>query len=222
MSTALETGTLELHQTAVVTEVRAEFPKYFEALDKPARALVGEQVPSLSGEGMVTLRDTNEVRDWQEHLKHLLTSEVRDRLGRRMEESSEVLQTVHASIELFQNNPDLVPGTKQFDRELADTFVRMAKPYELRVEGKLQGYTIPVQPLVAQVRSQLVASRAAATAAAAAPAGAGAPAKPNPAPAAAAPAPGPQSGIPAKAGSTGEHDDFSTLFGTIGLPTLRI
>ena len=42
-----------------------------------------------------------------------------------MEESADFLQTVHASIDLFKNNRDLIPGTKDFDRRLADQFATM-------------------------------------------------------------------------------------------------
>jgi hypothetical protein len=84
----------------------------------------------------------------------------------------------------------------------------MAKPYELRVDGKLHGYTIDVQPLIAQLRTQLQ-SEAKAAPAAAAPAK---PAKPK--------ADAPQAGIRSKAGSGAETEDFSTLFGTLGLPDL--
>jgi hypothetical protein len=89
----------------------------------------------------------------------------------------------------------------------------MAKPYEVRVEGKLQGYSIPVQPIIDQMRTLIKARTAA-------------PAAPAPPPAA-APVPRatlepPQAGIPAKAGSSSEKEDFSTLFGTIGLPNLQI
>lgn len=66
---------------------------------------------------------------------------------------------IHGSIELFQNNPDLVPGTRQFDAQLAADFVRVAKPYEVRTDGKLQGYSIPVQGLVDQLRRQVTAAR---------------------------------------------------------------
>src|SRR5688572_24089453 len=94
-----------------------------------------------------------------------------------MDENADFLTTVHASIELFQNNADLVPGTKEFDVDLANRFAAMATPYELRVEGKLQGYSIPVQPLIDQLRDQITKEREAAKAAApAAQAGADAPA----------------------------------------------
>lgn len=132
-----------------------------------------------------------------------------------MDDNQQFLDTVHASIKLFQDNLDLIPTSKSFDKDLAERFVKLAEPYELRVEGKLQGYAIPVQPLVDQLRTQLAAERAAAAppAAAAAPA-AGAPA--------ATPTDPPQAGIPSKAGSSAEVEEYSTLFGTIGLPNLRI
>ena len=184
--------------------------------------LVGTQVPALSGaEGqMETLRDASDAREWQDAVKALLTEEVRERATKSAEENKGILDTVHASIELFTKNKDMVPGTRQFDRQLADRFSSMVKPYELRVDGKLHGYTIPVQPLIDQLRAQLGIERAAAPATAATPAAAatGRPAG-TPAPAGDAP----QAGIGSKAGSSSEDaDDFSTLFGTLGLPNLRI
>lgn len=181
--------------------------------------LVGTQVPSLQGEDgqMETLRDAADAREYQDAVKSLLTEEVRERATRSLEENKGILDTVHASIELFTANKDLVPGTRQFDRQLADRFGAMAKPYELRVEGKLHGYTIPVQPLIDSLRAQLVAERAAAPSAPAAPAAA-ATGRPR-----GTPADPPQAGIGSKAGSASDDaEDFSTLFGTLGLPNLRI
>jgi hypothetical protein len=174
-------------------------------------------VPALQGEGMETLKSTEDAREWQEAVKSILVSEVRDRAGRQMEESADFLATVHQSIELFQNNSDLVPETKEFDVELANRFATMAQPYELRVEGKLQGYSIPVQPLINSLRTALAAERAAKPPAAAATSPAAAagntPPKPDDAP---------QAGIPSKAGNGTNVEDFTTLFGTIGLPNLQI
>lgn len=184
--------------------------------------LVGQQVPALNGKDgdMETLRDATDAREWQDAVKQLLTEEVRERATKAMEENDGILNTVHASIELFAKNADLVPGTRQFDKALADRFASMAKPYELRVEGKLHGYTIPVQPLIESLRAQLVAERAAARPAAASAAAAAGGAPAGRSGAAAEP---PQAGIPSKAGSAGgEGEDFSTLFGTLGLPNLRI
>jgi len=210
MSTAFEERTRQAYQQTALEEVRTEHTQYFEALDKHPRMLVGQQVPAIGKEGNEVLRDAADAREWQEAVKSLLVAEVRDKAEKAMEESSDFLNTIHASIDLFQNNPDLVPGTKDFDVDLANRFATMATPYELRVDGKLQGYSIPVQPLIEQIRNQIVKEREAKPAEPAAPAAPKAPAEP------------PQAGIPSKAGAGSDAEDFSTLFGTIGLPNLQI
>ena len=232
MTTAIETKHTEAFQSAALEEVQEEHAAYFDALSQHPRLLVGQQVPALDREGMETLNSTEDAREWQDALKTILVEEVQDRAQRAMEENDGFLTTIHSSIDLFANNTDLIPGTKEFDVDLANRFASLAEPYELRVEDKLQGYSIPVQPIIDQLRTQLVAERAKAAAAppvAAAPEGA-APAAPAagvtspPAPTPAAPAPGdaPQAGIQSKAGQSDAKEDFSTLFGTIGLPNLQI
>ena len=170
-------------------------------------------MPAIGKEGMETLRNSEDAKEWQEAVKSLLVGDIRERATAKMEESADFLQTVHASIDLFKNNPDLIPGTKNFDRKLADQFAGMMEPYEVRVDGKLQGYSIPVQPIIEKLRAQLKTAAAPPPAAAAPPAAAPA-TPPSPEP--------PQAGIPSKAGSSSEKEDFSTLFGTIGLPNLQI
>lgn len=232
IATALETGSIEAFRVEELAAVEAEFPKYFEALRAHPRALIGQQVPSVVGEGTEVLRDSQDAKDWQDAVRQVLSEEVRDRVQRRSEEATPTSSTLHASVELFQRNADLVPGTKEFDRELATQFTKLAKGFEVRNEGgKLQGYSVPVQPLIDQLRAQLLSSRAAAPAPTP-PAPTAAPVAPQVQPGAqvqsapatpTAPAEAPQAGIPAKAGSSSEGaDDFSTLFGTIGLPNLRI
>lgn len=197
--------------------MQEEFGTYFDALRQHPRMLVGTEVPALKGDGMEVLRDAADAREWQDAVKSILTDEVRERATVKQEENKGILDTVHQSIELFTKNPDMVPGTRQFDRVLADRFAAMVKPYELRVEGKLHGYTIPVQPLIEQLRASVQAERAKAPAAA--PAAATAPGR---APRARS-EDAPQRGIGTKAGSSSEEpDDYSTLFGTLGLPNLKI
>jgi hypothetical protein len=225
ISTKFEERTAEAYQTQALTEVREKHTKYFETLEQHPRLLVGKKVPSPDGKGEETLRSTEDAREWQDAIKSLLVQEVRDTAGRLLEENTSFLNTVHASIELFQNNADLVPGTKEFDVELANRFATMATPYELRVEGKLQGYNIPVQPIINQLRTQLASERAAKAAAPTAPTGqqpAAAAAASTPAAAAAPVVDPPQAGVEGKAGSSDNAEDFSTLFGTLGLHNLRI
>lgn len=210
-----------------MAEVQKDHPKYFEMLQKHPYMLAGQQVPRLDGaEGMETLRDSEHAKQWQDAVKHLLVEEIRDRTTRAVEGEREYLDTIHSSIKLFQDNNDLVPGTKDFNLDLANRFTALAKPYEVRVDGKLTGYAIPVQPLIDSVRAQIVSEKGAGAAAgapaASTPAPAGAPAAPAAgASAAASPAAdAPQAGIVSKAGSGDAAEDFSTLFATIN-PELR-
>ena len=161
---------------------------------------------------METLRSEEDAKSWQEATKGLLVQEVKARADKLGETQKDYLGTLHQSVQLFQNNPDLVPGTKEFNVDLANRFTALAKPYEVRVEGKLHGYAVPVQPLVDHLRAQVppAASKAA-----------GAPAAAATKPAEAVEPP--QAGIVSKAGRSGDQpEDFSTLFGTIGLPDFKI
>jgi hypothetical protein len=163
-------------------------------------------VPRLEGEGTEILKSTEDAREWQEAVRSILVQEVRERAETKVDESAGFLETIHASIDLFKNNPDLIPGTRGFNKNLADRFADLAEPYEVRVDGKLQGYSIPVQPIINNLRKQMKPT-------------------PPPAPPAAPPkrkADPPQAGLQSKASSSSEPEDFSTLFGTIGLPNLRI
>lgn len=214
LSTKLEENTQQAYLTEALGEIRTEHSKYFDALEQHPRLLVGQEVPRIGQEGTEVLKDAADAREWQDAVKTILQQEVRSRASVKLDENKDFLTTLHASIDLFKNNPDLIPNTKEFDVELANTFAKFAEPYELRVDGKLQGYSVPVQPLIDRIREQVSQARSAAAPAATPPA-AGA--------AAAAPADPPQAGVPSKAGASGEpSDDFTTLFGTLGMPNLRI
>lgn len=208
----------QVYQDSALEEVRAEHANYFTAIQQHPRSLVGTEVPSINGEGMEVLQDADDAKDWQDAVKHILVDTVRERVTRNMEEQADFIDTIHASIDLFRNNKDLIPGTKEFDVDLANRFAQIAAPYELKVNDKLQGYTIPVQPIIDQLRSQMVAERAAGAASTPAPAASTPPVAAKPAPVAEPP----QAAIESKAGSGTETEDFSTLFGTIGLPNLQI
>mgnify|MGYP003591763709 CR=1 FL=1 len=186
--------------------------------------MIGMEVPSLTGEGTEILRDSNDAREWQDATRELLKQEVQARAVTMLEQDGTELRMLHSSVELFQNNADLVPGTTTFDKELADRFVRMAKPYEHRVDGKLRGYNIPVQPMVDAVRASLATERSAAPAAPATPAApAAAAAAASPVATAAAVADPPEAGLTASAGQSGAPaEDYTTLFGTLGDLQLRL
>lgn len=215
MSTKFEENVKKAYQQRAYDTARNDYGRYFEALEKHPRLLVGTEVPAIGKEGMEVLRSSEDAREWQEAVKSLLVQEINSTAETQMQEATVFLETIHASIDLFKNNPDLIPGAKGFDRSLADQFAAMAKPYELRDEEtkKLLGYSIPVQPIIDNLRAQRKAQT---------PATPPKPAAPAAAPSAPPSSGPPQAGIPSKAGSSSEREDFSTLFGTIGLPNLQI
>ena len=115
-----------------------------------------------------------------------------------------------------------MPNTAKFDKELADSVVKFAKPYEVRADGKLMGYSIPLQALVEQERQALKDRRASQPAA---PASTGAPAAQQQPAQGDAPKPSeaPQAGIQSRAGQSGEGaDDLDALWGTLGLSGIRL
>ena len=220
----LETRLTTELTTAAVADVRTEFAAYIEAVEAAPRYLVGKTVPKADGsEGEETLRDAQDARDWQEEIKKQLGREVTRRIELGRQESSGLMEVVNNSIGLFQANPDIVPNSKQFDKELADEFAALIKPFEVRNDKEqLVGWKVDVKPMLATLRQQVMARRAAAPAAPAAPAtptpqqqraaeqarnGAGQFHNPD----------APQAGITSSAGQNADDsDNLDTLFGTLG------
>ena len=226
---------LEGHETRLTTEltasavadVRTEFAAYIEAVEAAPRYLVGKTVPKADGsEGEETLRDAQDARDWQEEIKKQLGREVTRRIELGRQESSGLMEVVNNSISLFQSNPDLVPNSKQFDKELATEFAALIKPFEVRNDkDKLIGWKVDVKPMLATLRQQVMARRSAAPAAPAAPAPQGTPTAQQQR-AAGQPRTeqgkwtnpdAPQAGITSSAGQNADDsDNLDTLFGTLG------
>lgn len=192
-------------------------PRYFEALKQHPRMLVGQEVPSLKGEGMERLKDTQDAREWQEATAALLTSEINSIAQGKADNVRPMLSVIQDSVQMFQNNPDLLPGSVDYDEDLAAVFTEIAQAYELRINGKLYGYQVPVQPLINSIRDALAQERGAAGVTPPA-----APAAPQPRNAAGQ-FDSPQAGIASKAGMTGgEGEDFSAFWGAVGMPNMTI
>ena len=212
-----------------VNNVKTEFAQYIDAVEAAPRYLVGKTVPKADGsDGEERLNDAQDARDWQEEIKKQLAREVQSRVRAGQEANKTQMELLHNSIELFRGNPDLVPRTKQFDKELADQFSEMILPYAVRTaDGKIAGWNIDVRPMLVTLRQRLTAERAKAPAApakAAEPTAqqqraaqqqrteqgkfSGHPAD-NPG--------GPQAGIQSQAGTSGDDEGgLDTLFGTLG------
>jgi len=194
-------------------------PNYLAAINMHPRMLIGQKVPSLrEGGGEDVIRDSADAKDWQDAAKTLLKQEVAGRVKTKIDNARPMLSVIQESILLFQNNSDLVPGTAEFDPELAKAFTDIASDYELRINGDLYGYEVNVQPLINKLRTQLATSRGAA--------GAQQQGQPTPRQQQVAQQPrtdggqfdAPQAGIPPKAGSGGgsSEDDFTTFWQSVG------
>ena len=136
----MEQAQQKVYEGTALSEVKTEFSNYFDALNSTPRALVGTEVPSLRGDGaMETLRDSADAKDWQESVKQILFEEVKSRAKLKADEARPMAETLTASINLFQNNPDLIPNTRQFDRELVDRVFRMARSTSSRSNCRVLG-----------------------------------------------------------------------------------
>lgn len=218
IATGIEERHREELEREAFAEVKKEYSGYFDLLNKHPREAVGDEVPSLTDPNrMETLRDSSDAKDYQEAVKARLTRMVAERARAASDEVRPVMNALHDSVALFQTNPELVPNSKQFDSEIAKQFVAMVKPYELKIEDKIVGYNMNVQPIFEQVKAQVLAARAAA--------------KPTPRQEQAAQqernqkgefAP-PQASLVGSAGSAGgeKTEDYSTLLGAFNLGDLK-
>jgi hypothetical protein len=198
-------------------------PKYFEALDKHPYRLVGQKVPGLApGAPDITLRDSQEAKDWQEATAQLLKEEADSIVKSRQQEIAPLMGVIQDSVMLFSNNPDLIPNTKQFNPELAKRVMTIAESYQYKINGKLIGFQTNLQPIINSIRADLASSQAL---------GQDAQARQEQQRQQAlnqqrtttgqftTDQPGPQAGIPSKAGMSGEEeDDYSTYMAAMGLP----
>lgn len=144
-------------------EFRAEIdPEYFEVLKLHPFELVGQEVPSIRpNEKTFKPRDTEEAKNYLEATQKLIDRGIAAKVQQKTDEARPVVSMLQESALMFSNNPELIPGTAQYDPELAKLFTDSAKPYERRVGGKLYGYAVPVQPLINSLRQVLANQRGA-------------------------------------------------------------
>jgi len=199
-------------------------PKYFEAIQQHPYRLVGQKVPGLTpGAPDITIRDSQEAKDWQEATSQLLKEEADSIVKERQREIAPLMGVIQDSVQLFQNNPDLIPNTKQFNPELAKRVMGIAEAYQYKINGKLIGFQTNLQPIINSIRADLASSQAQ---------GQGAQARQEQQRQQAQgqtrnqtgqfttdQATGPQAGIPSKSGMSGEEeDDYSVFLNAMGVP----
>ncbi|QJD52956.1 hypothetical protein SEA_PHEDRO_49 [Microbacterium phage Phedro] len=150
-------------------ELQTEIDEVFiNGLKLRPMQMVGLELPSLrQGAGKdekVKILDSQMARDWQETVTGLLEDEIADKVQQKTEEVRSMTSVIQESILLGQNNPDLIPGTVGFDKELAERFTKIAKAYEVKTQKGVIGYAVNVQPLINELRSSLAAERGATSA----------------------------------------------------------
>ncbi|QGH78689.1 hypothetical protein SEA_YELLOWPANDA_50 [Microbacterium phage YellowPanda] len=147
-------------------------PEFLEVLQEVPVRLVGSEVPSLARNAdpgaKIRLNDSAQAAQYQRDLSALLEREITSRAKQKADDTRPMATVIQESFLLFENNPDLIPGTKGFDRELATRFAEITNDYAVRVNGKVIGYQdINVQPLINSLRADIAKQRGASGATAA-------------------------------------------------------
>lgn len=191
-------------------------PTILQMVNEYPRRMIGETVPSLKGEGTEVLKDSRDAEDWQNGVKHVIENQVNSQAATLQEESRPLLSTLQDSITMLRSNKDMVPGTKEYNPELAKQVLKMASSYLYKVDGKAIGFRVDIQPLIDSVREQLK-SQAPATATARQEQAAGQTR------AADGTFEAPQAGIPSRTGMSGtESEDYTAFWSAVGQPGMQI
>lgn len=203
-----------------LNDVREEVdPKYLEAIENHPRLLVGQTVPAANGQGTELIKDEADAASWQGAVKHIISQQVHQKTQAYLNDAKPFLGALQDSIEMFRRNPELVPGTKEFDREIATKFTALAASYKYEVDGKTIGYMVDVQPLIEAVKTQVAAARQAAPATPTARQEQAA----NQARNEVGQFEGPQAGIISQQGLSGEaEEDFTAFWGALNMPQMNI
>lgn len=123
-STATNERMVGAFRNAAIQEFQAEIdPKFTEALRYLPMQMVGMEVPSIAANAkpgeMTRLTDSESARKWQETVNTLIDRQIDSMVAEKVDEARPMTSIIQESFLMFQNNHDLVPGTKQFDPELA-------------------------------------------------------------------------------------------------------
>lgn len=198
-------------------------PEFLDLLEEVPARLVNTQVPDLSKgaaeDAKIRLNSSAEAAQYQRDLKAIFDREITRRAQQKADDVRPMASVIQESFLLFENNPDMIPGVKGFDPELARRVMSIAETYAVKVGGKLIGFqNVQMQPLINTIRAELSKERGAN----------GVTAQQQKAEAQRAAAEKqerddagkfiPQAGVLSKAGNQGEAaDDYSAFWGASGV-----
>jgi hypothetical protein len=191
-------------------------PTFLQMLQAHPMELVGNQVPNVNGqEGVMRLNNAAEAEAWLGAVKQILGRQVNARTEALLQDARPILSTLQGANNLFKNNPDLVPGTKEYNPELAKQVYALTKTYIHKVDDKAIGFRVDIQPVVDAVREQLKTAAPAPTAR-----------QEQAAQQARTPTgqfDAPQAGIPSQAGISGDpEEDYDPFWKAVGRPGMTI
>jgi len=140
-------------------------PDLLDALRYSPTELVGTEVPSIQrgaqpGQKM-RITDSTQARQYIEDASKLIERGVDDLVGQKNQELKPLRSVIQESFLLFSNNPDIVEGSKTFDKELATRFASMASAFAFIHNGQTIGYQGNVQPMLNELRANLAKERGA-------------------------------------------------------------
>ncbi|QKY80407.1 hypothetical protein SEA_PABST_49 [Microbacterium phage Pabst] len=152
---------------AAIQQLQEEInPEFITSLQSTPSELVGQEVLSIRAgapaDEKVVLRTRADAAEYLQDLNGIVQKEINGITAERRDAARPIATVIQESFLLFENNPDLIPGTKGYDHELASRFAEIASTYEVKINGKVIGYQdINVQPLINSLRKDLEKQRGA-------------------------------------------------------------
>ena len=210
----MDSGETALRMQAI-EEIRNDIePSLLEAINVHPRLLIGDTVPSVKAGGAPEVLKTSEdARDWQEAVRGIITEQVTNRTSALMNDARPLLGTLQDSVNLFRSNRDLIPGTAEYNPQLAKQFIEMTKAYLFVADGKPLGWRVDVQPILDSIRQSLGAAAPTARQEQVASQPRATDGKWD----------APQAGIPSRTGSSGaEEEDYSAFWKTVGMSDMNL
>jgi len=138
-------------------------PQFFDIMRLRPTQMVGMEVPSVrpgaAPEERIKLLDSAMARQYQEDIGGMIEDQITDVASRQADSLRPMMSVIQDAIQMLDNNPDLIPGTKGFDPELQKRVIEVGKSYEVRANGKMMGYQVKMQPIINVIRNELAKER---------------------------------------------------------------
>lgn len=194
--TGIEAAFTRRAEETILPRMNEEYANFIRHIQAAPRDLIGKELP-INGDpaNMSKIRDEESAVAWQREHQQLLEQTFQELREDYMREHSTERVAVNNALELFSANPDLIPGTTDFNKDLAEGVMKYASKFIVKDEnGRAIGFTVSVNNLISYARQEL--QKRASTSAAPAPV---------------VPEDPPQVGVGTRQGATSASDDAAEL-----------